>query len=410
MSRFLFVVPPVAERAWPARIVGRVLSDRGHDVVWVGHPRMAPDGAVVVGPIGPARAHLLAALAAGADRATGGQGSPVGSIVQWDDFLLPLARSMLPAVHAAIDAFAPDALVVDQQALAGAAAGYLHSLPWATIVPTSAGLADRLGDLPDIARRMRRRSRRFLREAGLDDIAAARLDPQASPHLVLAFSTEALAGPVDGASGRCALVGPCLAGLPDDMPFNWGWLDPARRLVVLALETPRWRRGARLYRVAAEALSSLAPEGVQGVIVGPPDLLVRPPANVLVVPSAPLRALVRRAGALVCDAGHRLVCEALVHGVPLVVAPMTGDQPTVAAQVVRAAAAVRVAPAQVDGAGLGRAVVAALDDRRIARGVERVRDSFAAAEGTATAADRLEALVGMGPASRPATWRARRCP
>ena len=43
----------------------------------------------------------------------------------------------------------------------------------------------------------------------------------------------------------------------------------------------------------------------------------------------------------VTHGGHNTVCEALAHGLPLVVAPIRDDQPTVAAQVVQAGAGVR---------------------------------------------------------------------
>jgi len=367
VSRFLFVVPSLAERARPTASVGRELARRGHEVAWTGATVAAP-------PLGGLR-------------------SPAGLLMLWDDFLLPLARDMLPTVRAVADGFRPDALVVDHQALAGAAVGHLSGRPWATVVPTSAGLADPLWDLPEIARGIRRRTRRFLGDAGLDDIAAARLDPQRSPHLVVAFSTEELAGPVDDPSGRHAFVGPSLDARVDDVPFNWARLDGDRPLVVVAIETPPWRRGARIYPVAAEALGSL---DVQGVIVGPPDLVADPPPNVAVVPRAPLRALVRRAAAVVCDGGHATVCEALAHGVPLVVAPLLADQPLVADQVVRAGAAVPVTADRVSASDLRWAVRTALTDARLRRHAQRLGDSFTHAGGSSAAADRLEALLLTG--------------
>ena len=35
----------------------------------------------------------------------------------WQDFLLPLGRSMVPGVEAAVAAFGPDVMIVDQQAI-----------------------------------------------------------------------------------------------------------------------------------------------------------------------------------------------------------------------------------------------------------------------------------------------------
>ncbi|HEV7760504.1 MAG TPA: nucleotide disphospho-sugar-binding domain-containing protein [Acidimicrobiales bacterium] len=393
MSRFLFVVPPVAPRLRPALAAARELSARGHDVAWTTHHRLLPAGAVVVPPRRATRGDpgdIDAMVAAAAVRATRGRRGPAGWIELWDDLLLPLARTMLPAVHAAVDGFRPDALVVDQHALAGAAVGRLRGLPWATLVPTSAGLADPLADLPAVARQIRRRSRRFLRDAGLDDITAARTDPQSSPHLVVAFTTEALTGPVDDPTGRYAFVGPCPEARPHHVPFAWNRLDRVRPLVVVTLEAPHWHRGAGLYSRAAEALAGM---DVQAVIVGPPDLVARTSRRVVVVPRAPLPALIRRAAAVVCDGGDATVAEALSFGVPLVVAPLIADQPIVAGQLVRASAAVRLDARLAPAARIGRALDTVLTDRRIRLGARQVRASFAAAGGSIVAADRLEALV-----------------
>ena len=41
MSRFLFVVPPMAGHVNPTLPVGRELAARGHDVAWAGPPEVA---------------------------------------------------------------------------------------------------------------------------------------------------------------------------------------------------------------------------------------------------------------------------------------------------------------------------------------------------------------------------------
>lgn len=382
MSRFLFVVPPLADRAGPARSVAHELERRGHDVAWTGLDDRFPDG-VPDSSVPP----------------LGGLRSPAGVLVLWDDYLLPLARDMLPVVRSAASRFAPDLLVVDDHALAGAAVGLLAGLPWATLVPTSAGLTDPLWDLPALARLVRCRTRHFLRDAGVDDSTAAMIDPRRSPHLVIAFSTEALAGPVDDPAGRHAFVGPLLSPAPDDVPFDRDRLRlrDDRPLVVVTMATPLPRSG-HIYRVATEALADL---DVQGVVLGPVDVLgdvlgALPP-DVVVAPEASLRSLVRHASAVVCDAGHATVCKALAHGVPLVVAPMTADQPLLAEQVVHAGAAVPVNATHSDATRVADAIRAILTDRQIHDHARTIADSFHHPAGPPAAATRLESLLSDVP-------------
>jgi MGT family glycosyltransferase len=390
MSRFLFVVPPITERVRPTVTIGRELTARGHEVAWtLGHDLLPPGAAVVAHPDDGTVGDLVAAATA---RAMRGRRSPAGWIELWDDYLLPLAHTMLPAVHAAVDEFLPDTLLVDDQALAGAAVGHLCRLPWATLVPTSVGVDDPLDDLPAIAAQVRRRACLFQRSAGLDSTAATRTDPRASPHLVVACTTEELVGTVDDdRRSRHVFVGPCSGGQPDHTLFAWDELDAGRPLVVVTLETPHWHRGSQLYAQAAEAVAVL---DAQAVIVAPPDLVPRTGPRAMVVPRAPLPSLLRRAAAVVCDGGDATVTTALSYGIPLVVVPTIGDQPTVAGQLAGAGAAVRLDPDHAIAIRLAGALSMVLNDPRYEGRAQQIRDSFARAGGAIAAADHLEALVG----------------
>jgi UDP:flavonoid glycosyltransferase YjiC (YdhE family) len=96
---------------------------------------------------------------------------------------------------------------------------------------------------------------------------------------------------------------------------------------------------------------------------------------------------------VVCHGGQNTVCEALAHGLPLVVTPIHDDQPLIARQVTAAGAGVELRIEQLRAPELRDAVLAVLDEPayRAAAGV--IRDSFAAAGGATTAADRLEMLL-----------------
>jgi MGT family glycosyltransferase len=134
-------------------------------------------------------------------------------------------------------------------------------------------------------------------------------------------------------------------------------------------------------------------QGLQAVVVGPPDALPDPPENVLVTAHVPMLELLPKVDAVISHGGMNTVCETLAHGIPLVVAPIKHDQPLVAAQVAAAGAGIQVGFRDVTPAELGKAVRAVLDEPAYRAAAGRIRDSFTAAGGAAEAARRLERLV-----------------
>src|SRR6185436_6767034 len=86
------------------------------------------------------------------------------------------------------------------------------------------------------------------------------------------------------------------------------------------------------------------------------------PAHVLVVPQVPMLELLPHLDAVVSHGGLNTVCEALAHGVPLVVAPIRGDQPINAHHVAAAGAGVRVRFDRDPPERLRAAILSVLDD------------------------------------------------
>ena len=395
VARFLFVVPPLAGHVNPTVSVGRELVARGHAVAWTGHPEVVPDligadaGFLPVADAVPAEV-----LRAVVERSAGLRG-PAALRFLWRDVLMPLAHTMLPGTHAAVEAFRPDAVIVDQQALAGAAVAERRGLPWATSATTSAELTDPLATMGKVGDWVQDQIRGFLVSAGLAPDHAAHIDPRFSPHLLLAFSTAELVGDI-AVPPQTAFVGPSITARPDATPFPWEWLDDARPLVLVSLGTLNWQDGERFFARAVEALAAL---DVQGVVVAPPDMVATVPPNVLVRPRVPQLALLARTAAVVTHGGHNTVCEALAHGLPLVVAPIRDDQPIIAAQVVAAGAGVRVKFGRVRTEGLRAALDLVLTEPDHRAAAARVQASFAAAGGAAAAAGHLEQLVAEGAGS-----------
>jgi MGT family glycosyltransferase len=390
VARFLFVVPPLVGHTNPTIALGAELADRGHAVAWTGHPEVVPDllpaGAEFIAVADAVPPEVVAAMEA---RNVKGGAGMAGFRSLWEEFVLPIARQMVPGVEAAVDAFAPDALIVDEHALAGAAVAERRGLPWATSATTSADLVDPLAFIPKVGDWLRGQMAEVLIEVGVDADRARSFDPRFSPHLVLAFTIAELVGPADSFPDRYAFVGPSLGERPDPPPFEWDWLD-GRPLVLVTLGTVNWRAGARFFAMAAETLAAM---DVQGVIVAPHNLVPDPPANVVVAPDVPQLDLLSRAAAVVCHGGHNTVCESLAAGLPLVLAAVRDDQPIIADQVVRAGAGVRVKFARAGVPMLRAALDTVLHEPDHRKAAERVQASFATAGGPPAAADRLEQLL-----------------
>ncbi len=111
------------------------------------------------------------------------------------------------------------------------------------------------------------------------------------------------------------------------------------------------------------------------------------------LPHVPQLDLMPRLSAVVSHGGNNTVCEALAHGVPLVVAPVRDDQPVIGEQVVRTGAGLRVRFGRVSAPALRESIVSVLDEPSFRVAARRLRGDFAAAGGAVAAADRLLAMI-----------------
>jgi MGT family glycosyltransferase len=384
VSRFLFVVPPLTGHVNPTVSLGAALTRRGHQVAWVGHAgavqKLLPLGAEFF-PLdeAPLTAHYER-LRSRAENVRG-----LAAFKQlWEDFFVPLARWMRPGVEAAVEKHAPDVLLVDQQALAGGLVARRRGRAWATLATTSARLADSLADLPKVKTWVEAQWVDLEREAGLEP----RPEPDLSPDLVVVFSSELLAG-VGRFPPQTRFVGPALEGREDATAFPFDALAPGTRVLV-SLGTINAERGAPLYRVLREAL---ADQPLQAIVVAAPDLLEPIPRNFLVQPRIPQLAVLEHVQAVLCHGGHNTVCEALAHGLPLVVMPIRDDQPVIAEQVTRSGSGLRLRFGRTRPDELRGAVRRVLDESSFHAAAAGIQASFRAAGGTQAAADAVEALA-----------------
>jgi len=384
MARFLFVVPPLVGHVNPTVSLGRELAARGHEVAWVGHPRtvrrLLPDDAELFELDDDVPGEMLERISARARDLRG----PERIKFLREEFFMPLARAMIPGVGQAVDALAPDALIVDQQTLAGALVARLRGLPWATLATTSAGVIDPLAGLPKVRAWRDGLFAEIQREVGLPVV----VDAERSPHLFIAFTTEALLGAGEWPA-HYRFVGPSISDRPEAADFPWDALADSKRVLV-SLGTVNADTGERFYR---EAIEAFAGQPLQVIMVAPRELVGEVPGNVLLRDFVPQLALLPQVDAVVSHGGHNTVVESLAHGRPLVLAPIKDDQPVVAQQVVDAGAGLRVKFGRVKAPKLRASVQRILDEPSFAEAAAKIGASFVRAGGAPRAAELLEELL-----------------
>jgi MGT family glycosyltransferase len=320
---------------------------------------------------------------------------------------------VIPGIHEAIESFRPDVVLVDKEGFAGAIVAELHDLPWVTVATNSAELiqwgpgreADSFKDWRD------RVVRELVTEAGMAPERAAAFDPRDSRHLVILFTTRELVGVEDNQPDHYAFVGPALGKRSDhDMPFDWDWLHRGEGpCVLISMGSINWRRGKRFFGVAADAFRGMDARAIMVVSPDDPDnpvaadVVPDAPDNVLVTARVPQLDLLPHMDAVVSHGGHNTVCETLACGIPLVVSPVTDDQPMNADLVARAGAGIRVKHIRLTSEMLREAVEKVLIDPSYREAAGRLAASFEAAGGAPAAADHLEHLLARVQTERSAS-------
>jgi zeaxanthin glucosyltransferase len=379
VARFLFVVVPVVARLWPAVAIGDALAATGHDVAWCGpesdlRPIVGPG--MTIYPTGKRSYRALHEVGTAAAREL------------WDSYVLPLNRFIRAPVDRAVAEYMPDVVLTDQYALAGALAAERHGVRWATLCAGALELTPPDED-PGLQEWIRSKLAQAWQMAGLP--AADGLDLRFSPYLVIATTTRALTGPAP-IPEQCVLVGAVLGARRTDPGFRWDLWDPGRRHVLVTAGTLAGDLAHGFFARAVAALEPMAAR-VQMVLNAAADAVPDPPPHVMVAPRVPMLDLMPCLDAVVCQAGQSTVNEALVRGVPLVVAPIRLGELPVAEQVTRVGAGIAVSFADATPAQLAAAVAAVLDDPAYRARARRISEEFKAAGGTGAAAMHLAALA-----------------
>jgi MGT family glycosyltransferase len=292
-------------------------------------------------------------------------------------------------VEDAIERFRPDLIATEGLIYGASVAAHRKSTPWVAlstqltmIAPPDLGCPPRAAaeQLADA------RAEMFARE-GMH--ATFRMLECVSPLLNTAYTTAEFAIGAD-TPANTHLVGPSI--FEGDAPhFPWARLRDDRPIIYLAAGSSqlRWPLFVYIY------LNELAEElGVQLVVSGAAELERAPFSHVLCVPFAPQIDLLARVDAFVTHGGANSVMEAAYCGVPLLVIPMTNDQPIQAFFVARSELGQAFAPSDCTKPRLRAALVELLDKRGRHRArAKLIRDSYRSRNGAREAAQRVMAAL-----------------
>ena len=191
MSRILVVVPPLTGHINPTVPLGLELTGRGHEVAWAGLPgivdALLPDGSMFLPIIGALDHRAFEEMQ---QRSQGLRG-PEALKFLWEGFIIPYAMATGPELLDAARTFAPEVVVVDQQAVAGAVVARQLGVPWATSATTSAELTDPLAAMPKVDAWVREQLVDLQLELGVDPEIVLQGDLRFSNHLIIAFTSDA---------------------------------------------------------------------------------------------------------------------------------------------------------------------------------------------------------------------------
>jgi UDP:flavonoid glycosyltransferase YjiC (YdhE family) len=414
VTRFLFCPPPERGNTYPTVPVALELAARGHDVIHLTGPEIEPElrlaglksivtAAGVYGSSGDRTAAFQADWPARLPR----QVAELGEIVD---------RLGIEVIVDGAHPFGPR-LVAEMRGLRHASI-YTGAFPIPTLdpmFPWGVGAPPPTSQsghrLAALAARVREHDEHadiaawdaVRRALGLAPSGRHPWDHAANTDLVLVASSPALEYPRADLPERFWFIGPLLWQPEAPVPPAAAAVLEAGLPVVYVSQGTTYNSNPLILR---QALAALASEPVNLIVaVGRPfdaDEFAGAPANAVLEPFVPFSAVVAKIAVAVTHAGSGAVQMALSHGVPLVLLPLTGDQPELAARCVWAGAAIRLDPRDVTPEALRSAVLKVLAEPGYRAGARTVMASHARHDAPRLAADLLVRLsTEAGPLRRP---------
>ena len=378
--RFLFTSQPGTGHLHPLLPVARGLRDAGHDVAFATSAPMAPEIVAAgfthhaVGP--PWRAADMPAVFPGV--AAIPPGPERYAWARRHVFARATALDVVPGILQLATRWPPDVIVREAAEYGGYVAAEVLGVPHA-LVRSDSGSAS-YGDRAHVA-------------DVLDDVRA-RFGLPADPggdapfrHLVLSFAPPGLDD--ESLAPTCLQLRPAPPDCHATAPAWLGDVVAAAPVVYATLGTVF--NSADLLGAIIDAL---ADEQVEVVLTTAGRPLAGPvPPNVHVATWIPQHAVLPHSAAVITHGGYGTVSAALGHGVPMVLLPISADQPINAMRLTAAGVGVTLGPGERSPEAIRAAVRHVLDDPEPRAAAERLARVGATRPGLSVAIDHLEGLA-----------------
>lgn len=225
-----------------------------------------------------------------------------------------------------------------------------------------------------------------------------------SPYLTLIATTDEYEYPRSDLARQVMYVGPVTTAqrgeVHDDFPWEWLTKDD-RPTFYVSMGTIV--SGSKIFQYVIDLAQNANWKAVIAVGHGTDPAQFEPLTdNILLRQFVPQLKLMQYIEAMVSHGGNNTVSEALLHGLPLVVIPVSADQPDSAGHIVACGAGIRLSPWRVTQTQLGEAMDALLNEPTYRAAAQRIQASYQATDGAQTAA-RLMGLLAerQHPLKRP---------
>lgn len=390
--RVLFTLIPGTGPLHPLLPIAGALQDRGHEVAFCSAPRLAPD----------VEQHGLAFFSAGMDwhtsdpgyidalcAAAGGLEFPalVGmqrlAWVVGHLFIGGAARKMLPDVVAIARQWQADLVVRQSLEFSGCAAAEHLGLPHASVADAANSALD-------------------LRQTVAEPLGVLRADLGLPPdpagdmayrHLHLCFTPPTFDGPEAVFPATARFFRHTNPRSPASQAAALSQLPKGRPTVLVSMGTV-FHRTPGIYEAVIEALRE---ESVNAVVAlgfdQNPARLGPLPENIVVERYLPLPEVLADCDVFVTHGGFNSVKESLSAGVPMVVIPISADQPYSAQRCADLAVATTIGPDERTPPRIREAVRTVLSDPAFARRAHQMQAEMAALPDLGHAVELLEALT-----------------